>query len=113
MDKFKKYCDKYNFIADETLTEFKSIFNNNKLKELSIDIYTNTDELLLRTYEKNVCVSLDNSSIIIYKNNNDKINIANFLLKSIDNCIVKLYNDNQFEIIISIHNLNYRLFIIK
>ena len=113
MDKFENYCEKYGFVSDDTKIEFKRILNHNRFKTLHIEAYTlNPYMLLLRAIEKNISVGIEDGRIIIRKKDKYNTSIVDILFDRIANCIIKKYNDMQYEIIFAIHNIYYKLLIV-
>ena len=110
MYKFENYCNKYGFTPDDAKTEFRRILNSNIFKTLHLETYTlDPYMLLLRTVEKNVSVAIENDRAIICKRDKYKTSIANIILDSVTNCIIKKYNDIQYEFVFSIHNICYKM----
>lgn len=113
MNKLENYCEKYGFIYDNTKTDFKNIINHNVFKTLCIETYTlNPYMLLLRTIEKNVLAEIKDGRIMIRKRDKHKTSIADIVFDQIANCIVKKYNDIQYEIVFVIHNIYYKLLVV-
>ena len=112
MEKFENYCKKYGFVSDDTKIEFKRIINHNRFKTLHIETYTlEPYMLLLRTIEKNVSIAIKDGRIIIRKMDKYNTGIADILFDRITDCIIKKYNDIQYEIIFAVHNIYYKLFV--
>ena len=67
--------------------------------------------LLSRAEEKNVYTTFDGERMIFV--NKNKITIINLLGKMVDDWAVKVYDDSRFMLVLSIHNLCYKIFITK
>ena len=112
MENFENYCKKYGFVSDDTKIEFKHILNHNRFKTLRIEAYTlDPYMLLLRTIERNVSIVIEDGRIIIRKMDKYNTSIADILFDRIADCIIKKYNDTQYEIIFAVHNIYYKLLI--
>lgn len=107
---FETFCEKYGFINDDTKEILKRIFSYGSFKKMYVQMYIDEPYmLLLRTEEFDVKAYTENERFIIQKNDTVKTIITNFIEKSIDKCIVKEYNKKSYEVLISIHNINYNL----
>lgn len=113
INRFETYCDKYGFTLDKDLSELNRIICKKNFKKLHIDTYLEDPyTLLLRTIESNVVISLEKDRIIIRKNDRNKTTVTNISLESIDNCITKRYDNTRYEIIFTVHNICYKIFVI-
>lgn len=110
---FKIYCDKYGFTTDQDLSELNKLLQHNQLEKIHIDIYANnTYMLFLRAIENDVRSRIENSRIIISKNDNNNTSLVNIPVESIDACIIKRYDNARYEIVISIGDILYKIFAI-
>lgn len=113
MNKLKTFCEKYGFIEDVDNIQLKHIFSKKCFKKLHVDLYSDSPYMLFsRIIEKNVLVSLEDGRIVIKKKDRHNTSIIDILLNSIKHCIIKQYNDTQYEVIFTIHNLWYKLLVI-
>ena len=111
MDKHEIFCNRYGFVADPDKDELIHLFNNGKFKMVHIETYLdNPYTLLSRVLGKNVFSKIENKRIIIYKKHGSLITtISNIPIESIDSCVIKQYNDVQYEIIFTVCNINCSL----
>lgn len=113
MDKFENYCENYGFVPDDTKIEFKRILSRNKFKTIHIDTYTlDSDMLFLRNIANNVATIIEDGRLIICKKDKWNTQIVNISLDCITNCIVKVWNDVQYEILFVVHNVYYKVLVI-
>lgn len=85
-----------------------------KAKGVVVEVYTNAPyRLLLRAVENNVRIKLEDGRFIICKADEHGTSIANILASDVDNCKTKVYNSSQFDVIIRIQDLCYRIRIIR
>lgn len=111
---------KYGFVKDENCIQFNKVFkNNNKLKEIHIDIYqdnpfasTSAFMLLLRAIEYNVEVMTDGNRIILRKCDKCKTYLINILCPNILECFSKT-SENCIEFILNIQNIYYKITILN
>ena len=106
---FEKYCENYGFMEDVDFSMLKHIFDNQMYGEINIELTKDDEEILSRTIAKNVTLQLKDNNIVITGYKNSKKNIANFPLEEIDKCIIDQYNGNYTDIMLSIHNLIYKI----
>lgn len=114
MNKFQIFCDKFDFTKDDTRTEFMNVFRKKHFKTLHIDIYMkNPYMLLLRTSAKNVSAEIKDGRIILSEKCSDyKTTVSDIILEKIKNCAIKKYNESQLELIFTVDNICYKLFVI-
>jgi hypothetical protein len=109
---------KFGFSKDENNLQLKKIFQNNlKLKEVHIDIYPDNPMisssefmLLLRTIEYNSMVSNNDDRLILKRNDKYKTYFMNVLFSSIKECFFKEC-ENNYEFIIKIQNIYYKIIV--
>ena len=113
MNKFKTFCEKYGFVEDVDKMQLNHIFGKKCFKILHVDLYSDSPYMLFsRILEKNVLVDLEDGRIIIKKKDKHNTSIIDILFNNIEHCVVKQYNDSQYEVIFAIHNLCYKLLIV-
>lgn len=113
MNKFKTFCEKYGFVEDVDKIQLNHIFSKKCFKILHVDLYSDNPYMLFsRIIEKNVFVSLKDGRIVIKKKDKHNTSLIDILLDNIEHCIIKQYNDSQYELIFTIHNLWYKLLVI-
>lgn len=106
------YCKKYGFTKDKDMVYLNRCLTNEILKTISIDLYTSNPYMLLsRTVKENVRAVIDNGKFAIYDDN--EMVFINLLKEGIDDCAIKVYDDSRLIVILSIHNLCYRIFVEK
>ena len=106
----KRY-EQYGFTLDKDLIELDKFFEHKFFDNLHIDVYTSSPYmLLLRTIEKNVEIIRDEDRIIIRNGKINKTTIANISKKNIDECIIKRYDVNCYEIVLSLGEIFYKIF---
>lgn len=111
---------KFGFVKDENVSQLKEVFKNNlKLKEIRIDIYPDnpmllptTFMLLLRTHEKNVIVSNDNTRLVLKRNDRYNTHFMNISFTNISECFSKVF-ESYYEFILNIRNTYYKITIIN
>lgn len=116
----KKTLIKFGFIKDEENLRFKEVFKDGvKLKEVHIDIYSESPlvtstsfMLLLRTIEKNIMVSNNETRIILNRNDTYKTQFMNVLLSKMTDCFYKITECGS-EFIINIQNIHYRIAVLN
>lgn len=113
MGKLETLCENYGFVMDNEKVEFKRIFNNNNFKSLHMDMYSlNPYMLFMRSMEKNLMVTIENNRVIIRKKDRYKTHIMDVPIEQIDRCIIKEYNNMQYEIILAIKDVYYKMLIV-
>lgn len=113
MNKFKTFCDKYGFVEDVDKIQLNHIFSKKCFKTLHVDLYFDSPHMLLsRIIEKNVLVSFKDGRIVIKKKDRHNTSIIDILVDNIEHCIIKQYNDSQYEVVFTIHNIWYKFLVI-
>lgn len=97
------------------LNKMELLNNSIQLKKIHVDIYqenpfvySNSFMLLLRTYEDNAIIMVDNDRIIFKRNDTNKTHFVNVLSSKITECFSKVSND-CYEFIFNIQNLYYKV----
>lgn len=104
---------KNDFVKDNDKELFNQIFNNKKIKEIHIDTYMDSPYVLFaRIIEKNLLISNENNRMIIRKNDRYKTVIVNIFFDEIEDCRIKQYTDNQYEILFGVRNIYYKILVI-
>lgn len=106
------YCKKYGFTKDKDMLYLNRCLTNKILETISIDVYTSNPYMLMsRMTKENSHMVIDKDVLAMYDDN--EMVFINILKKGIDNCVIKVYDDSRLTVIMSIHNLIYRIFIEK
>lgn len=112
LESLEVYREKYGFIKDKDIMCSKYSLSGRTLQTICIDIYADHPYMLLsRVDEKDVYTTFDGERIIF--SNKNKTTIANLLRERVDDWAVKVYDDSRFMLVLSIHNLCYKIFITK
>jgi len=107
----------FGFIKDNDNLQLNKILkNNNKLKEIHIDMYADNPiessipfVLLLRVIEKNIIVLNDGRRLAFRMNNIFNTYIMNILLSDITECFVKIADEYYSELILNVKNIYYKI----
>jgi hypothetical protein len=110
MEKFEAFCKKYGFALDSNKIHIDRIFNNNNLKTLHVDMYTEEPYMLLLRVEKNNVKSVIENGRLVFRDK--RITVADILYDRIENCIMKQYNDSKYEFIFTVNNVCYKMFVV-
>lgn len=112
----------FGFVKDENNLQLNKVFkNDNKLKEIHIDIYPENPlvsssvpfMLLLRTIGKKIIISNDNERLILKKNiDGYETHFINVLLSEIKESYF-MYDSVYSEFILNIQNIWYRITVRK
>lgn len=117
----KEYGEKFGYNEDKDNNCLIDVLaNDNRLKEVSVDIYTaNPFErssifmLPLRCIEKNIIVINDGIRLILKRNDIFGNYIMNILFNKIEESIYQQLSENTYDFILKFQNLYYKLSIIK
>lgn len=113
VDRFDFYCDNYGFVRDKDLSELNGIIGRRVFERLHIDTYLEKPyALLLRSIENSAVASIVKDRIVIHKNDRSNTSILNIPIVSIDNCLTKWYGDSKCEVMFTVHNITYKIFIV-
>lgn len=109
---FDTYCNLYGYDVVET-SMLKNIMNPKKFEKLHINVYSKKQyTLLLKTDVKNAEICSDDNRLIVKSGGKNKSTIMNILKKDIDECIYKRYDVDRYEIVFSLGDIFYRVFVL-
>ena len=118
----EKTFAEFGFIKEEFdvyLQKMSLLKNNIKLKEIHIDIYTENPfhsssnfMLMLRAFEKNATISVDEDRIIFKKDDTYKTHFVNVLTSKVTECFSKI-SDGCYEFILNIQNIYYKITVLN
>lgn len=107
----------FGFIKDNDNLQLNKILkNNNKLKEIHIDMYADNPiessipfVLLLRVIKKNIIVLNDGYRLAFRMNDRFNTYIMNILLSDITECFIKITDEYYSEFILNVKNIYYKI----
>lgn len=113
MDKLSRYCKEYGYNMDYDKEVIHKIFNNERLTKIHIDTYSDEPYILfLRSIENKVTLSNKENRIKVMKNDKKKTVILNIPIEKIDECVFKKVTDKQYEVIMMVLGICYKMLVI-
>ena len=113
---------KFGFIKEEIdmyLNKMQLLKNSVKLKEIHIDVYPENPfsssahfMLILRAFEKNATILVDNDRIIFKKDDTYETHFVNISASKVIECFSKI-SDDCYEFILNVQNIYYKITILN